>query len=64
MTIPSTTAAAGGELLALRERLRAATLRTEAEAADEIRAQLGAARGAAARCAGARGALGADGARR
>ena len=40
MTIPSTTAAAGGELLALRERLRAATLRTEAEAADEIRAQL------------------------
>ena len=40
MTIPSTTAAAGGELLALRERLRAATLRTEAEAADEIRVQL------------------------
>jgi RHH-type proline utilization regulon transcriptional repressor/proline dehydrogenase/delta 1-pyrroline-5-carboxylate dehydrogenase len=40
MTIPSTTAAAGGELLALRERLRAATLRTEAEAEGEIRVQL------------------------
>ncbi len=40
MSISSTTAAAAGELLALRERLRAATLRTEAQAADEIRAQL------------------------
>ena len=55
MSIPSTTAAAGGELLALRERLRAATLRTETEAADEIRAQLmpreGLLRGAQARAA-------------
>jgi len=55
MSIPSTTAAAGGQLLALRERLRAATLRTETEAADEIRAQLrpreGLLRGAQARAA-------------